>query len=196
MSPARETVLVASVQPNSLEAIRERAAAGRIPWIGPLLLVSARSFLWMASQALVALIFLARHHPSPWKEATYWWSVSFTMGDIGCLIGMRYFTRREGIRLRDFLGPIRMRRGRDLILGLGYFLLIAPFFAFAPLLAQRLLYGSSGVNPANYLVHAHALPMWAMAYSITLWWFISSPTEEATYQAFVLPRLEVLTGKS
>jgi hypothetical protein len=63
-------------------------------------------------------------------------------------------------------------------------------------LAQMLFYGSTGMNPATYLVHAHALPVWAMVYSVTLWWLISSPTEEATYQAYVLPRLEVLTGRT
>jgi hypothetical protein len=117
MSPARETGPDTATQPNSLASIQERVAAGRIPWIGPLLLVSARSFMWMASQGLLALVFLARHRPAPWREATYWWSVCGTLGDIVCLIALRYFTRREGICLRDLLGPIRMRRGRDLFLG-------------------------------------------------------------------------------
>jgi membrane protease YdiL (CAAX protease family) len=33
-------------------------------------------------------------------------------------------------------------------------------------------------------------------YSLTLWWMIWSPTEEATYQAYVLPRLQALTGRT
>jgi hypothetical protein len=196
MSLARETASDAATQPNSLASIQERVAAGRIPWIGPLLLVSARSFMWMASQALLALVFLARHRPAPWREATYWWSVCGTLGDIVCLIALRYFTRREGICLRDLLGPIRMRRGRDLFLGLCYLLLVFPFFMGGGYLAQMLFYGSTGPNPATYLVHAHALPIWAMVYSVTLWWLISSPTEEATYQGYALPRLEALTGRT
>lgn len=194
MSLTKEVARNTTVDPNSLPAIRQRAAAGLIPWIGPLLLLCTRSFVWMASQAILALVFLARHHPAPWREATYWWSVFFTLGDIACLLGLRCFTRREGIRLRDLIGPIRMRYGHDLWLGLGYLMLAAPFFIVAPALAQRWLYGSSGLNPGASLLHAHALPAWAMVYSITLWWFISSPTEEATYQGYALPRLEALTG--
>ncbi len=195
-----------SVLPNSLAAIQERIAAGRlasgriaparITWTGPLLLVSARSLLLIASQALVALILFALHRSSPWREAGYWWTVYGTLVDIGCLIGLRHFTRREGIRLRDLLGPIRLRHGRDLFLGLAYFAIIFPFFIAGGWLAQHLLYGSSPQNPGAYVFQAHTMPLWATIYSLTLWWVIWSPTEEATYQAYALPRLRALTGRT
>src|SRR4051812_42237694 len=117
-----------ATNPNSLVLIEARVADGRVSWLGPLLLVSARSFLLIASQGLVALILLALHHPSPWREAGYWWNIYGTLVDIGCLIGLRYFTRREGIRIRDLVGPIRLRHGRDVLVGLGYFALILPVF--------------------------------------------------------------------
>ncbi len=44
------------------------------------------------------------------------------------------------------------------------------------------------------LMHVHPLPIWATVYALTVWWLIWSPTEEITYQAYVLPRLQVLTG--
>jgi hypothetical protein len=195
MSPVQEAVRVISPQPNSRARIQVRVASGRVGWTGPLLLLIARPVLWMAVQGAVALFFLVRHHPSPWREATYWWSVCFTTGDIGCLLGLRYFTRQEGIGLRDLIGPIRLRYGRDLFLGAGFFLLLALFFMGGGYLSQQLFYGS-GINPGAYLLHARALPVWAVAYSIMVWWLISSPTEEMTYQAFVLPRLEALTGRT
>jgi hypothetical protein len=195
MSSAHETLLDPEVQPNSLASVQERVTAKRIPWIGPLLLVSARSILLMASQGLLALIFLALHRPAPWRAAGDWWTVYGTLVDVGCLLGLRYFTRREGIRLRDLLGPIRMRRGHDLWLGLGYYVLIFPFFLGGGYVAQKLLY-SSGDSPYKYLVHSHPLPVWAIVYSLTLWWMIWSPTEETTYQAYVLPRLQALTGRA
>jgi len=196
MSPVREAVVVTGPQLNSLARIQVRVASGRIDWTGPLLLLVARPVLWMAAQCVVALLFLLLHRPAPWREATYWWSVYCTSGDVGCLIGLRYFTRQEGTRLRDLIGPIHFRYGRDLILGVGYFLLMFPFFLCGGYLAQKLFYGSSGVNPGAYILHARALPVWATVYSITLWWLISSPTEEMTYQAFVLPRLQALTGRT
>jgi len=46
------------------------------------------------------------------------------------------------------------------------------------------------------LMHVRRLPIWATVYSVTVWWLIWSPTEELTYQAYVLPRLRVLTGRT
>lgn len=36
------------------------------------------------------------------------------------------------------------------------------------------------------------LPLWALVYSFSIWLLIWSPTEEITYQGYVLPRLEIL----
>jgi hypothetical protein len=196
MVTARESGFAPESLANSPAAIQERVNAGRISWAGPLLLVLARSFLLMAAQGLVSLILLARHCPAPWRTAGDWWSVYGTLVDIGCLIGLCYFTRREGIRLRDLIGPIRMRRGHDLLLGLGYYLLIFPFFLGANYVARILLYRSNVTTLNSYLVRSHTLPVWAMVYSLTLWWMIWSPTEETTYQAYALPRLKALTGRT
>jgi hypothetical protein len=196
MSPGREIASSVPIPFNARSQIEARVAAGRIPWAGPLLLVVARSVLLLVSQGLVALILFATHRPTPWRTAGDWWGVYGTLVDIGCLIGLKYFTRREGIRLRDLLGPVRMRRGHDLFLGLGYFFLIFPFFLGGSYLARLLLYRSSQQNPNAFLLHSHPLPIWAIVYSVTLWWMIWSPTEETTYQAYVLPRLRALTGRT
>ena len=196
MAAAHESDFAPEPLANSPAAIQERVKTGRISWAGPLLLVSARSFLLMAAQVLVALILLARHCPAPWRTAGDWWGVYGTLVDIGCLIGLCYFTRREGIRLRDLIGPIRMRRAHDLLLGLGYYLLVFPFFLGANYVARILLYGSNVTMLNSYLVRSHPLPVWAMVYSLMLWWMIWSPTEETTYQAYALPRLQALTGRA
>ena len=68
MSPGREIASSVPIEVNARSQIRERMAAGRIPWAGPLLLVSARSVLLLASQGLMALILFALHrlvyHPN------------------------------------------------------------------------------------------------------------------------------------
>ncbi len=194
--PTHEVAPLVPFPDNSLSQIKERAAAGCIPWMGPLLMVSARSVLLMLSQGMVALILLALHRSSPWRAAGDWWDVYGTLVDIGCLIGLRYFTRREGIRLRDLVGPVNMRFGHDVWLGLGYFLLIFPFFLGGSYVARMLLYGATDKTLTSYLLHVHALPIWATVYSVTLWWMIWSPTEEATYQAYAMPRLQALTGRT
>jgi len=194
MSSVRETESSSAVPLNARSRIEERIAEGRIPWIGPLLLVSARSLLWLTLQCLLALILFALHRPAPFKSAGQWWIVYGTLSDGCCLIGMMYFTRREGIRLRDLIGPICMRWGHDVWLGLGLLLLSFPLFYIGGRLAAWLVYGSN--VPMEFILQRHTLPLWATVYSVTVWWIIQSATEEMTYQGYALPRLEALTGRS
>ena len=195
MAIGSESAASVPVSVNARSQIEQRVAAGRIPWSGPLLLVMARSVLWLSLQSLLALVFLALHRPHPMQAAGQWWPIYANLGDLGCLIGLRSFTRKEGIRLRDLIGPIRMRWGRDLIVGLGLFVLIFPLFIGGSYLAQLLLYGQARA-PITYLLQPHSLPLWATVYSLTAWWVIQSPTEEMTYQGYVLPRMEALTGRT
>ncbi len=181
---------------NSQAAIDTRTAAGLIPWAGPLALLVARPVLMIVAQSLTALIFLRLHDPAPWRTAGYWWKVYGTLVDIGCLTGMLFFTRREGIRLRYLLGPLRLRRGGDLFLGLGYFALVMPLFIFGGIGAHHLLYGAGSDHLDQYLLSPHSLPLWSTLYSLFIWWVIWSPTEEATYQAYTLPRVKALTGRT
>jgi hypothetical protein len=196
MTSAAKNAVPADILVNSRSRLRERAAAGLIPWTGPLLLVAARSVLWLTLQSLLALILLALHHPAPFQTAGNWWPVYCSLGDIGCLIGMKYFTRREGIRLRDLIGPIRMRYGRDLFLGLGFLALSYLFFLGGGRFAGWLVYGSMAKVPMEFLLQRHTLPLWAIVYSMTVWWPIQSLTEEMTYEGYVLPRLQALTGST
>jgi uncharacterized protein len=196
MLPAPESESAILVPANARSQIEKRIAAGRISWTGPLLLIIARSTLWLALQSLLALVFLALHRPSPFRTAGQWWPLYANFGDLGCLLGMRYFTRKEGIRLRDLIGAIRIRRGRDLFLGLGILAVTCPCAMAGSFLAQMLVYGSPANVPTAFIMQAHTLPIWATVYSLTVWWVIQSPTEEMTYNGYVLPRLEALTGRT
>ena len=42
---------------------------------------------------------------------------------------MARFTRAEGIRIRDLIGNVRLRRGRNVFAGIGYYLLVFPCFS-------------------------------------------------------------------
>ena len=190
----------AIVQPNfernSKEQIQSRFALGQIGWAGPLILVAGRTILIVLAQAIFALVFLLRHHPSPWLAAAPWWTVFGTIADIGCLALLAWFTRAEGIGIRDLVGKIRLRRGHDIFAGLGWFLLVFPFFLGGGILGARLVYGPAGPNIPMGLLQARALPLWAIFYSLSLWWMIWSPTEDMTYNGYAFPRLEVLFGRS
>jgi len=195
MFPLQRDSQAALSEQNSLALIRERVITGKLSLAGPLLLVAIRSVLLIVAQACVALLLLARHRAAPWRAAADWWTVYGTAADLGCLVLLRYFTRREGIRFRDLFGTVRLRSGRDLWLGLGFFLMVFPVFVASGWLARKWFFAS----PADLnrsLVHLHAAPLWAALYGLLIWWVLWSPTEEATYQGYCLPRFEALTGRT
>ncbi len=181
---------------NSTEDIGKRVDLGQITWAGPVTLVVARTFLLLLCQALLAWFFASRGNPSPWRAAAPWWSIYGTAVDLGCLALIAWFKRAEGIGFRDLIGTIRLRRGRDVLTGLGYYLIIFPCFVLGSMLSSLIVYGSIGPHIPPGLLHDRALPMWAFVYTLSAWWMIWSPTEETTYQAYALPRFEALTGRS
>jgi len=192
MAVGSHQVAVPGTSENSRSEIEQRVAQGRVTWTGPMTLVVARAFLLVIAQAMVAVVYALCHHPSPWQAAAPWWSIYGTFVDIGCLLLMARFTRAEGIRIRDLIGKVRLRRGRDVFVGIGYYLLIFPCFLGGSMLSSLLVYGSIGPHLAPGQLHGRPLPFWALVYTLSVWWVIWSPTEEITYQGYVLPRLEAL----
>jgi len=179
---------------RQLADLQARVDSGAIGWTGPLVLLVARTALLFLGQALFAAVYFVRGHSSAWEAAAPWWSVFWTVADVGCLLLLFRFARREGIGITHLIGRVRLRWGHDVWLGLGLWLVIFPVFMGGALLASQVVYGS--FQPPVYpgQVGERSLPLWGVIFSfasIVLW----SPTEETSYQGYVLPRLEVLTGR-
>lgn len=183
-----------SANANSKVALTARLQRRQIRWTGPLLVVVARSGLILAAQVVTVLWLRLLLHSWSWNAAAKWWTVYGTLVDLGCLALMAWFLRTEGIRLRDLIGRVRLRWGRDVFLGAGIFLLVFPFFILAAPVVSRLLYGTASLPEFAGLAAGRVLPLWAIIYSFGIWLLIWSPTEEITYQGYTLPRLEVLFG--
>lgn len=181
---------------NLQNETKKRLALGEIAWTGPLLLVMARPVLFVLLQAALAAVFVLLHRPSAWRSAAAWWSVYGTLVDIGCLGLIARFTRRERIGIRDLIGKVRLRWGRDIFAGIGLFLLTFPVFMGGSFVSSLLIYGSWDPQRNLYLLGVRTLPLWGVVYSFTAWWLISAATEEITYQGYVLPRIEALSGHS
>ena len=192
----QEQLLDPAMLANSQSQILARVAQRTISWTGPLLLVVGRSALMFVAQGLVAGILALQGSPTPWLSAGAWWTIYGTLIDVGCLMLMWTFTRQEGITLRNLIGPIRWRRGQDLIVGLGLFLLVFPLFVGGGVLSGLAFYGTAQVNVYPGILGGRVLPPWAIIYSLSLWWLVWSPTEEMTYQAYVLPRIQALSGRA
>jgi hypothetical protein len=169
---------------------------GRVTWMHPLLLVTGRSALILLAQALVALIFFLRGTSNPWLAAAPWWTVYGTFVDLGCLVMLWKFTRAEGITIRDLIGPLRLRYGRDFFLGVAILLVVFPLFVGGGLLTCRWLYGGYQVNLYPGILSGRVLPVWAAIYSRSIWWLIWSPAEQITYAGYVLPRLQALSSRT
>jgi uncharacterized membrane protein len=131
---------------NSQAEVEKRATLGQISWAGTLVMVTGRTVLAVVAQAIVAFIYVLRHNPSPWRASAPWWSIYGTLVDIGCLALMARFTRSEGIGLRDLIGKITPRWGGDVFVGIGWFLLIFPFFMVGAPLSSKVVYGSTQPN--------------------------------------------------
>lgn len=179
---------------NSKEEIQNKLAEARLTWAGPLGMLASRTIFAILAQAFVTLIFVWLRNPDPLKAGTAWWQVTGTLVDLGCLALLFWLTRREGIRLWDLVGLDRSKLLRDVLLGLGILVVMFPVLMVGgSLLSGLLVYGE--LQPAlPGEVMMKSLPLWAVLYSRTIWWIIWSSTEEITYNGYVLPRLQVLTG--
>lgn len=154
-------------------------------------MLAARLGFAVAAQAVVACLFLLRRKPTPWMTAAPWWTVYGTLIDIGCLLALTYWMRRERGRLSDLVGLQRSRLARDTLIGFAYAAGILPFAILGGSLGTMLIYGSSpGPIPIGPLPFAGAL------YSLLVWPVLWAITEEVTYLGYVLPRLERLTGRT
>jgi hypothetical protein len=158
-------------------------------------LLPARTFFLLAAQTLFALTFRFRHDAQPWRSSTAWWTVYGTLADLGCLAMLIVVTRRQGLRVRDLIPPSTLSPFKTVLRGLGYFLPVMPVFLGGFVLSSYAVYGDIRPHVDAALLGSRRLPVWALVYSVTLWWPVWSATEEITYQTFFLERLRRAFGR-
>ena len=176
---------------NSREALLERRSAGTIGWPGPVAMLAARSLLAIAAQGITAFIFALRGSTSPWQESLSWLPVYGTLVDLGCLLALAFLAKREGIRLPDLAGFDRARVAHHLLLGLA---LVPPglVLILAGNTASSLLVLGNADAPDVFA----PIPLLPALYSVLIFPLLWAITEQATYNGYVLPRLEVLSSSS
>jgi membrane protease YdiL (CAAX protease family) len=163
----------------------------RPSWPGSLLMLAARLGFAVAVQAVVACVLFLRGEATPWLSAAPWWTVYGTLIDVGCLLALIYWMRRERGRLSDLVDMQPARLGRDFLIGLAYAAGILPFAVLGGFLGTALIYG-----PALGPIPIGPLPLVGALYSFLIWPVVWASTEEVTYLGYVLPRLEILTGRT
>ncbi len=174
--------------------VERRAALRRM---APLFVVFARPVFLLASQALASLVLLAGHDPHPFQSAARWWTVWSTLSDLACLSLIAHLIRQEGLKVFDLMGFGRKKLFRDILLGIGLFLLFLPTLDVGGILLGNLLIYHS-FWPVHMLsgFTGRVLPLWAVLYTRVIWWPIWSWVEQLTFNGYALPRLQGLFGRS
>ncbi|MCD9027896.1 CPBP family intramembrane metalloprotease [Luteimonas sp. BDR2-5] len=176
---------------NASAAIAARRATGALTWRSLVVMLFARAAFAVAAQGIVALVYATRGSATPWRDAEAWLPVYGTLIDAGCLCMLWWLTRREGITLADLVGFDRRRVLRDVLLGLA---LIPPGLV--------LIFG--GVAISGFLMHGgvdlpqygQPLPLIPALYALLVWPLIWGLTEQMTYNGYLLPRFQVLSGST
>jgi uncharacterized protein len=176
---------------NSRAELVRRRAAGRLTWSGPALMLFARSIFSFLAQGLVAGVYALQSSPQPWLDAARWLPVYATLIDAGCLVSLWVLTRREGITLRDLWSFDRSRWRGDVLFGLC-------------LIPVCLLFILGGIRASSFLVYGtwqppalfQRLPLAAAIYGVLVFPALWGVTEQMTYNGYVLPRLQVLFGRT
>lgn len=179
------------VAPNSRREIDRHRAIGLLTWTGPALMFFARAILSIFAQGLVAGIYTLQSSPTPWLAAARWLPVYATLIDAGCLALLWVFTRWERIRLRDLVSFDRARWRRDVVLGLG-------------LIPVGLVLIYAGISASSWLVYGtihppalfEPLPLLPALYGVLVFPLIWGLTEQMTYNGYLVPRLQVLSGST
>ncbi|ESX68234.1 MULTISPECIES: CPBP family glutamic-type intramembrane protease [unclassified Mesorhizobium] len=98
---------------------------------------------------------------------------------------------REGITLLDFISFDRKRLGRDLLLGVALILPSLVFIYGGIIASSLLVYG----NPDALQIYG-PLPLLPALYGVLIFPLVWGITEQTTYNGYLLPRFQVLSGST
>lgn len=177
--------------PNARGVLERRREAGSLNWTGPATMLFARSAFAIVAQGIVAAMLTLRGSAAPWRDAAPWFPVYATSIDAGCLALLWILMRREGAKLLDLLSFDRKRWARDVIKGV---VLIAPSLVFilgGIAAASLLVYGSP--KPPDFF---RPLPLAASLYAAFVFPLIWGFTEQMTYNGYLAPRIQVVSGST
>lgn len=181
----------APVHPNSVPAIRPRAADGRVTPRRVAFVLVFRLAGFAAVQALIAAWYALRGAADPWEQSIAWWPLVAVVVSVLTGAVLSRAARREGLRYRDLLSLRRDTVRRDVVGFLVVFVLAGPI-AFLPMMwLSTALYGDP--QAASALMFRPLPPGWA-AFLFIAFPLAVALTELPAYFGYVMPRLEALGG--
>lgn len=179
--------------PNTVPAIRPRAAAGRVTRGRVALILVFRMAGFAAVQVLIAAWFALRGAADPWAASIAWWPLVAVIASLLTAAVLTWATRREGVRYIDLLSLSRATARRDLV-GFVVVMLLAGPIAYLPMQwLSAALFGDP--QAASALMFQPLPPGWA-AFLFIAFPLAVALTELPAYFGYVMPRLEALNIRS
>ena len=179
-----------TIKNNAPSSLQKLYSAPGLSWWPVIFFIPARFVFAFIAQALTAGIFVYKGSTNAWQDATAWWPVYSTITDILCLVTLVWLTKREGTKISNLLGA----KGKDIFKQLAwtplYLLAVAPTALLANIITQS--YYGTVLPPMIAVVN---LPPAGQIYSLVIWPIVWVITEELVYLGYLLPRIEVLSGK-
>lgn len=177
---------------NSKPELQKRIESGRLTWLRPLLMLLSRMVFFALLQTLIAGLFALRGSAQPWQDSIGWWPITATLTNLLCLVLLDRFMRLEGLRLRDLYTFDRRHIWQDALTALGLAFLSSLLVLLPSSWLTTLLFDNAN---ATFELMFKPLPLWAAWTALILFPLSIAFAELPTYFAYVMTRLEVLSGR-
>jgi len=159
--------------------------------ITPWLMLLARTFLFVAWQGMIALLYFLSGSSAPWDASTAWWTVTATLTNLVCIYLLIKLFKLEGLPYRDLFRFNRETMKSDMLWLLGLVFLSGPAAMLPNIFVAQWLFGDSeAVVPLLF----RALPLWAILPTLVFFPITIALAEIPTYFGYVMPRLEKQVG--
>jgi hypothetical protein len=154
----------------------------------PWLMLIIRSILFLAFQALIALVCWMAGSPDSWNASVAWWPIAVILTNLVCLVLLISLYQQQGQRFWDIFKIKQEYIKADAVFMLGFLLIAGPLGYFPNILSARWLFGDPQIA-LNFLVRP--LPVWAAVTTFALFPLLQGLVEIPTYMRYALPRIEV-----
>jgi membrane protease YdiL (CAAX protease family) len=190
-------------RPNGIARLTERARTGALTWAWPLVMCGIRLPILLGCFLVSLLIAHAagQANPAGFAEGLTRFDLPI-VADVICLALLWRLMRREGARLRDLFCWSRQHLIRDLVMGVGLFmmcyLVLGGIIAAIAIAAVSGSAAQQGQAMQSLLAGAAINPLgmgWQIGMSALIVPISGGITEELVYRGYALPRLTALTGK-
>lgn len=153
----------------------------------PWLILVVRSLLFLAFQALIALVFLLIGSLDAWNDSAAWWMIAVALTDLVCLALLIHLFQQEGMRFWDVFRLERQFVKQDLLFLLGFLVIVWPVGFLPNILSAQWLFG----DPQTALdMLVRPLPAWAAILGFVFFPLLQGLVEIPTYMLYASPRLE------